>query len=573
MTAFGIDFGTTNCVLAGFRSGRPEPIAIDTPPAEWAEMGFDKVLPSVFALNGREPIFGWDAKRATDGVQAVKRLLATEESVGVGDNAILVDEVVALMFGHIKRAAAGRGFDVDRAVVTIPANSRGPARYRTKICAGLSGIEVMTLINEPTAAAMAFGLQATGEQTVLVYDFGGGTLDVTLLEAQDGTLFEQASKGMRKMGGLDFDKAIGRKIRETVPDHESWSNAEKREFELAVERAKILLSTQDETNIELPRGEYYRLTRKMLEDAVRPIFEQTRAPILQCLADMRMEPSAIDALVLVGGTSKVPAVRGFVSEILGREPARGDQVDAMTAVGEGAAIAAAIMTGELETSDYFVSTEHAMGTVAVDFGTRAMRFSEIIPRNHKIPAKASSTYTPVVDYQETLEAVVMEGDPSLPLSHPDNVVIWQGDVQIPEPRPMAEISLEFTYEYDADGILYVTLKDSERDTVIQPLDAMPITFGVTKDRKALVGLAGRVKETIETRNLATAVGPPATESEDRGARELVDKARTKVIPFLDDAQAQIVQQLVEAIESAVNGQLDGAKQALEAELRKYSYLF
>lgn len=571
MTAVGIDFGTTNCVLAVFSGGKPETVAIDSPPADWAQMGFDKVLPSVFALNGQEPVFGWAAKGASNSLSAVKRLLATEETVEVGDNTVLVDEVVALLFAHMKQAAAGQGLDVDRAVVTIPANSHGPARYRTKICAGLSGIEVLTLINEPTAAAMAFGLQATGEQTVLVYDFGGGTLDVTLLEAQDGVFFEQASKGIRKMGGLDFDKALGRKILETVPNHGSWSSADKTGFWLAVERAKIVLSTQDETNVELPNGEYHRVTRKVLEDAVRPLFERTREPILQCLADMKMDPSAIDALVLVGGTSKVPAVRNFVSEVLGCEPT--GKVDPMTAVGEGAAIAAAIMTGELETSDYFVSTEHAMGTVVVDFGTRSMEFSEIIPRNHKIPAKASSTYKPVVDFQETLEVVVMEGDPKKPLNHEDNVVIWSGDVQIPEPRPMAEMTLEFTYEYDAGGILYVTLKDLERDTVIQPLDAMPITFGVTKDRKALVNLAGRVNETIENRNLPSAEFSAVSQVEDRKARELVDKARTKVIPFLDDAQAQTVQQLVEAVESAVNGQLDGAKQALEAELRKYSYLF
>jgi molecular chaperone DnaK len=571
MTAVGIDFGTTNCVLAAFRSGRPEAIIIDSPPDEWAQMGFDKVLPSVFALNGQEPIFGWAAKRSSDGLAAVKRLLATEESVGVGDQTVLVDEVVALMFGHMKQAAAGQGLDVDQAVVTIPANSRGPARYRTKICASLSGIEVLTLINEPTAAAMAFGLQATGEQTVLVYDFGGGTLDVTLLEAQDGTFFEQASKGIRKMGGLDLDRALGRKILETVPGHDSWTSAQKSEFWLAIERAKILLSSQEETNVELPNGEYHRVTRKAFEDAVRPLIERTRDPILQCLADMKMDPSGVDALVLVGGTSKVPAVRSFVADVLGREP--DGKVDPMTAVGEGAAIAAAIMTGQLETSDYFVSTEHAMGTVVADFGTRSMEFSEIIGRNHKIPARESHTYKPIADYQEVLEVVVMEGDKQKPLGHEDNVVIWNGEVRIPEPRPIAEITIEFIFEYDQSGILYVTVNDLERDIVIQPLDRMPITLGVTKDRKALVELAGRVNQAIDTGAVPATQSTSALQVDDREAEELVIKARTKVIPFLDDAQAQTVQQLVDAVESAVNGQLDGAKQALETELRKYSYLF
>jgi molecular chaperone DnaK (HSP70) len=571
VTAVGIDFGTTNCVLAAFTAGKPEPITIDTPPDDWARMGFDKVLPSVFALNGEQPLFGWAAKRASDGLQAVKRLLATEDSVSVGDRTFLVDEVVALMFGHLKRAAAESGFDFDQAVVTIPANSRGPARYRTKICAGLSGIEVLTLINEPTAAAMAFGLQAAGEQTILVYDFGGGTLDVTLLEAQDGTFFEQASKGIRKMGGLDMDKALGRKILETVPGHDSWGTAQKTAFWLAVERAKILLSTQEETNVELPNGEYHRVTRKMFEDAVRPLIERTREPILQCLADMRMQPSAIDALVLVGGTSKVPAVRAFVSEVVAQEPA--GRVDPMTAVGEGAAIAAAIMTGQLQTSDYFVSTEHALGTVVANFATRSMAFDEIIPRNHKIPAKETQIYKPVFDDQESLHVVVMEGDMSKPLDDPDNVLIWESVVQLPEPRPMAEASFELTYEYDVDGIVYVTMRDIERDRVVQPLDHYPIPpSGMTKDPRELVNLAGRVKGTIETGGLQDAGGQPPVSNGDPQTRELIEKARSKVIPFLDDAQARVLQELVDAVESAVDGQLDDAKRALEAELRKYSYL-
>jgi molecular chaperone DnaK len=414
-------------------------------------------------------------------------------------------------------------------------------------------------------------VQATGEQTVLVYDFGGGTLDVTLLEAQDGTFFEQASKGIRKMGGLDFDKALGRKILETIPNHESWSAAEKAGFRLAVERAKILMSTQDETNVELPNGEYHRVTRKVLEDAIRPLVERTRDPILQCLADMKMDPSAIDALVLVGGTSKVPTVRNFVSEILGREPT--GKVDPMTAVGEGAAIAAAIMTGELETSDYFVSTEHALGTVVANQATRSMSFDEIIPRNHKIPAKGTQIYKPVVDDQESIHVVVMEGDVHKPLSDADNVCIWESSVQLPDPRPMSEASFELTYEYDVSGIVYVTLRDVERDQVIPPLSRWPVAPGVTQEPRELVDLATKVKATIETHNLASAGASEESRVADRASRELVDRARTKVIPFLDDAQAHMVHELVEAVESAVNGQLHEAKQALEAELRKYSYLF
>jgi molecular chaperone DnaK (HSP70) len=166
----------------------------------------------------------------------------------------------------------------------------------------------------------------------------------------------------------------------------------------------------------------------------------------------------------------------------------------------------------------------------------------------------------------------MEGDGSKPLDHPDNVMIWNGEVQIPEPRPMAEITLEFTYEYDENGILYVTLKDLERDSFIPPFDRMPITFGVTKDRKALVQLAGRVNETIETQSLAVGSIDETSNVKDERARELVSQARTKVIPFLDDEQAKALLERVEAVESAVNDDLEVARGALETELRRYSYL-
>jgi molecular chaperone DnaK len=264
-------------------------------------------------------------------------------------------------------------------------------------------------------------------------------------------------------------------------------------------------------------------------------------------------------------------VRSFVSEVLGQEPA--GRVDPMTAVGEGAAIAAAILTGELQTSDYFVSTEHALGTVIANFATRSMTFDEIIPRNHKIPAKETQIYRPVVDDQQSIHVVVMEGDVSKPLDHSDNVCIWETVVQLPEPRPMAEASFELTYEYDVDGIVYVTMKDIERDRIVPPLDRYPIpSSGMTKDPRELVNLADRVRGAIDTGGLPESGPRPGATNGDRQARELVERARSKVIPFLEDTQARAIQELVDAVESAVDGQLEGAKQALEVELRKYSYL-
>lgn len=572
MTAVGIDFGTTNCVVSTFGSDGPEPLKIDTPPGDWATLGFDLVLPSVFAMESSQALFGWAAKSRFDlpSVQAVKRLLATDETVTLGTESVYVDEVVALLFGQLKMASAAAGVDFDQAVVTIPANSKGPARFRTKICAGLAGIDVMTLINEPTAAAMAFGLQAQSDQKILVFDFGGGTLDVTLLQATDGVFWEHASKGIGKLGGIDFDTKLGNKVRETIPDHQSWTEAQNGQFRLAVERAKILLTEQEETNLALPNGEYRRVSRKMFNDAVQPLIEKTREPILRCLADAGMSAGELDALVMVGGSSKVPAVREFVTDLVGREAVTG--VDPMTAVGEGAAIAAAILTGQLETNDFFVSTEHAIGTAVLNVPTDPFKFAPIIPRNHKIPARESQTYKPVVDNQEHLIIKVMEGDEQVPFDHEENVVHREWEVDIPEPRPIDQLTFEFEFEYDVSGILYVTVRDLERDNAF--VNHEPITFGVTRDKRALVELAGRVNQTLEGQAQmgAPTASPGSAVIQDPEARALVEQARSKIIPFLDGTQAASLVELTNAVEQAQNGTLAVAKTALETEIRKYSYL-
>ena len=252
-------------------------------------------------------------------------------------------------FGHIRRRVLENGVDFTSAVITVPANSRGLARYRTKVCAGIGEIEPLALLNEPTAAAMAYSRrQVADEQTVLVFDFGGGTLDVTLLDTREGMFFEQASRGVPRLGGIDFDNAIFQDLVQHVANAGSWTTAEKNRVRVEVERAKINLSTQDEYTILIegliPSG--FRLTRPRFNELTRPFVERSGPAIERVLSDMRMGSGDVDTLLLVGGMSKVPAVQQFVSELVGKEPATG--VDPMTAIGEGAAIAAAILTGETD---------------------------------------------------------------------------------------------------------------------------------------------------------------------------------------------------------------------------------
>ena len=566
--SIGIDFGTSNSVAATWRPGGVEVLSIDSPLGEWENLGFDRIMPSVFA-EGKDgqALFGWAAKRAETGrFEAVKRLFATQQESIVDDagSVFALEEVSTMLFAELKAAAARQGVDARQAVITVPANSRGLARHRTKICAGMGGFQVLALLNEPTAAAMAYAARNPGDQQVLVFDWGGGTLDVTILQSVDGVFLEQASKGLPTKGGLDFDTRLRKLLLDTIPDTSGWTPAQRHRFNLDVELAKIRLSQQEFTVVQLPDGESRRVTQGMFEEAVKPLIEEARRPIAQCLADIGAGPGAVDAVVMVGGTSKIPAVRRFVADLLEREPAVG--IDPMTAVGEGAAIAAAVLAGDLDTNDFFVATEHALGTIAVHPATNELTFSEIIPRNHKLPASKTETFRPLTAEQDRWTIQVIEGDPSMPLGHPDNVVLQEFHVRWQPGRP--DRTLDMTYEYDVDGILHISVRDNISDTVIHTGE---ISFGVTADRRKLVEMSRRARQAVATGQVG-AEQPEAASALDPDAVKLLQEAEVKVIPFLSDDEAAPVKAAVAALRAADAEALAGHKARLREALAPYSYL-
>lgn len=566
MSAIGIDFGTTNSVVAQYSAGSVEVLRVDEPPSDWEFAGFHKVLPSVFALaQERQPLFGWRAKRQTGSkIEAVKRLFATEDSIAIGDETFFVEEVAAMLFGYLRKAALEQGVDFDRAVVTVPANSRGLARYRTKLCAGMAGIEVAALINEPTAAAMAFGLKASDDQTILVVDWGGGTLDVTILGCIGGVFVEEASKGIQRLGGLDFDKEMGRRLLEDIPDSIKWSDDDHGGFRLDVERAKIALSYQDEADVALPGQGARRITRRKLNEWIAPLLERCAEPIQTCLADKKMSPGSIDDVLLVGGTCMMPAVRDFVSELLGREPVRSNDVNAMTAIGRGAAVAAAILSGEHD-ADFFVSTEHALGTIALDEHGEPS-FSVLIPRNHKLPAKETESFVPVRDYQDSINFKVIEGDDKVALGHEDNVVLKEWVVALPA-RPAAETQLDVTYEYDVNGIVHVTVTDRPSGELLLKDD---VAFMSGRDARELVAMAGRVESVLDDAHESL----PAARNLRPEVTELLARARTKVIPFVPEPEAKRLEDLAAELEEAANDdESEAAMSSLDEALRRYAYLY
>ncbi len=546
MTAFGIDFGTTNSVVAAFSTSGLEVLAVDEPPAAWAGRGLEGVLPSVVAFtDDGEPIFGWAAKRLPRSLRAAKRLLRDTDVMTDGESTFEVEEVATMLFKHL--ATASPGYSIDSAVVTVPANSPGVPRHRTKVCAGMAGIRVPALINEPTAAAMAAGYRGALDGTLMVVDWGGGTLDVTVLRCVDGVYIEEASAGVGRLGGLDFDAAIRRTIEEGAPNASSWHEAGiSAEYLLDIERAKVDLSSHDSANVQLPDGSVRRLTREEFDRIARPLVERVRDPIERCLADLAGQP--IDRLVLVGGTCNVPAVRALISEIVGL-PAMPD-VNPMTAIAEGAAIAAAILDGDLEEHDFFVSTEHALGTIAVDSRLEPV-FSVIIPRNHKLPAKRTETYTPIRDFQTGIEFRIIEGDPGRPLDDRENVIYDTFEVDLPG-RAMVDASVEATLEYDIDGLLHVSVHDVATGAA---LGQHTISFGAAGDPRRRVEIAKRVQATFDDGRRDAGSGPDELLSAE--AAKVVAVARTKVLPFVDEPERDEIEVMIQAIvDGASSEQLD-----------------
>jgi molecular chaperone DnaK (HSP70) len=568
MTAIGIDFGTTNSVVAVKSSAGVEVLPIDTAPARWAAYGFDNVLPSVMARDDDSRVcFGWEAKqRPTGRFDAVKRMFATQLDVATDDSgsALAVEEVATMLFAELKRRAAGCGVDASQAVITVPANSKGRARLRTKLCAGMAGLEVLALVNEPTAAAMAYAQRHPESRQLLVFDWGGGTLDVTILQSVDGVFIEQASSGLPRSGGIDFDSRLEKIVRETTIGLENLSVDQRHFLRTEIELAKIRLSTADVTSVELPNGKEFRITRSRFEQEIAGLLDEARIPLERCLSELQIGPGSIDSVVLVGGTCRIPAVRRFVESALKSEI--DPDIDPMTAVGEGAAIAASILTGGTPDSDFFVCLEHALGTWVFDPQTGSRNFSTIIRKGNKLPAQAAEPFVPVVVETESVTVSVVEGDPDSPI--PDFTVLkeWAVPLKVPYSED-SNRSFELRYEYDVDGILRVRATDNDSGEVLLEDD---VSFGIASNKRELKQIADRAKAAVSDGKMSKAADIKLSDPE---AMKLIEQARVKVIPFLDPSEAAPVLAAVERVEANDPSSIDSAKIELRRVMQPYSYLF
>lgn len=569
MAAIGIDFGTTNCVVSVFEEGEISTIRIGEPPLEWGELGHDLLFPSVFGLDdSNKPLFGWEAKLLPpkQKIEAIKRFFFAEEHAMVGSESFTLNEISTYLFAQLRKSAAQEsGVHFDKSVVTIPANSRGNARKRTKVCAGMANIKVLALINEPTAAAMAATKGQT--ETVMVVDWGGGTLDVTVLETRNKRFVERTSAGVSTLGGVDFDTAIMSWLSDTLEDLKSYSQAEKGFLRLEAERAKILLSTEQEVSIRLPRGDSIRLSRLKFEELIKPLLQRAREPVERCLEDIAKSNSLtqIDSLVLVGGTAQIPAVRNFIAEIV--QLPLSPVTNPMTATADGAAVASGILQGEMPDYNFQVTTQHALGVLAVSHLEAKPHFSTIIPRNQGLPARGTERFAPVIDHQEWLNLAIMEGDPTKSPDDVGSVELQHWRVPITSPKPMSDLIFDITYRYDNDGIVHVDVSDPLNQT---SLLAARVPEDDHQEKRKLVETSDKARAAINGESLETTDATPHADLPPNLAADII-MIRTKVAPFLDMEESAKLLSLCDRVVET-QGTDEVLVQALHNFRDKYSYL-
>lgn len=577
MPYIGIDFGTSNSVVANFQYGQADVI----PNSEG-----QKWTPSVVTMRRDGSLaFGSEAKENFDeerSIKSIKRILGSGERVPFVGQTLRTEQIATMLFSKLKLdAEKALNEKFTKAVITIPANSKGLARHATKLCAGASGLQVLTLINEPTAAAICYGLNAQQDQSVLVYDFGGGTLDVTILRIHHGIFEEISSKGVGKLGGDDIDAALGNLLGKRFFEKTGYdilNSPYKTQFMLAVERAKIDLSSEPTAiarKAELVPDKHLSLEeeidRASFEKEIMPLVVKSGQAIDEAMSLRGLRPKDIDKILLVGGTSKIPLIRRFVSEKLGGKEAESfDRVDPMTCVAQGAAIVSAILQGApgLDNHAYSVKLEHSLCANPIN-EKRQVYLDPIIKRGVDIPCSFTKTYHPVADPAERVIISVYEGDIYDDVSNPENVKLAEIPWEFNPPRQQRDGAIEVTYEYGDDGILTVQIHDiytgQKKRFAIQQTGADQMDAGqIMKMKRINEELIKRTEDLEST-------------SEYRDAVEILKKTEQDVIPKVenpsDKRELEDLCRLVrEAMASGDRKRMEEASSALNDRLLNYAYL-